>query len=826
MQELFLELVKLSLIGSLFAAAVMLVRLIFRKAPKWLICLLWGVVALRLICPASIESDFSLVPDRIASGQIITTVGEGYIGDVDIIYENNAGYSNAVEAGRQPIYSNGGYYVVTEKDSLEAPKTIGGTVYPILSWIWVTGVALMLTYTAVSYLALRKKMEEATNLQNNIWQSEQVDSPFVLGFTKPRIYLPYAISGSDMVCVIAHEQAHIQRKDHWWKPIGFVLLSIHWLNPVLWLAYVLLCRDIEAACDEKVIAHMDKEEMRAYSTALFHCSVHRSRIAACPLAFGEIGVKERIKHVMNYKKPAFWIILLVVVISAAVGLLLLTNPISDSAGDIMQIEDTYEYAVNRKNYVQPAVVEGWIEKDALKTTTEEGSFFCFSADTAQADDFINAQRTLLCYLKDLGMEIGEMQYYGTDYGYGFSRSDDKAAYVALSSIRSWQQVLVTLQAIWGDYTDYGYVYAMSNAIAKDLDWQAEPTPPVENVLLDAFFSENPAAIHLLYPTFTTKFSSEETVTNCKALANRIFEKINWRKALAKSIEDQLDAYYTLVSHYAKKLSIPFARQNCGYAYYGEKVPLRILTAYAELIIDSDYKDIENAVFGDYFAHYESIYETANIIDQDISASVASFGIEEEVGKLTIKFLDGEDPVTKRYVPRSEKYFPTTKTIYVTSVWLYLHEYYEHIELVLKQKAGSNWQSQAFYGIGDTHSRHLLYLWEHSFTHDPKCIDLFEIFTGRGYQPGKDDFYEVMDILCYINDYYTLNYDTIMDAKLSITGYLIEQFGEDAVSNVMLYPETVEQVTGKTWKELETQWQQHIRDKYAGIEIPDWVNDYF
>ena len=326
MQTVFLELVKLSLIGSLFAVAVMLVRLVFRKAPKWLFCVLWGVVALRLICPVSIESNVSLVPDRLASGQIITNVGNEFIGDVDIIYENNAGYSNAVEAGRQPIYSGDGYYVVTEKDSLEAPKTVGETVYPILSWIWLAGVVLMLAYTAVSYFLLRKKMEEATQLRDNIWQCEQVDSPFVLGFLKPRIYLPYAITDSDMANVIAHEQAHIQRKDHWWKPIGFLLLSIHWFNPVLWLAYILLCRDIEAACDEKVIKHMEKDEMRAYSTALLHCSVHRRRIAACPLAFGETGVKERIKRVMNYKKPAFWIIVAAIVASAAVICCFLTSP--------------------------------------------------------------------------------------------------------------------------------------------------------------------------------------------------------------------------------------------------------------------------------------------------------------------------------------------------------------------------------------------------------------------------------------------------------------------------------------------------------------------
>ncbi len=348
MQSIFLDLVKLSLIGSLFAAAVMLVRLVFRKAPKWLFCILWGVVALRLICPVSIESNVSLVPDRLATGQIITNVGNEYIGDVNIIYESNVGYSNAIEAGRQPIYSGDGYYVVTEKDSLEAPKTVGETVYPILSWVWVAGMVLMLAYTAVSYLLLRKKMEEATHLQDHIWQCEQVDSPFVLGFIKPRIYLPYAITDSDMANVIAHEQAHIQRKDHWWKPIGFLLLSIHWFNPVLWLAYILLCRDIEAACDEKVIKHMEKDEMRAYSTALLHCSAHRRRIAACPLAFGEVGVKERIKRVMNYKKPAFWIIITAVAACTVAVVCFFTNP-SNSSGSLPNIH-SHAYVVEEVTY--------------------------------------------------------------------------------------------------------------------------------------------------------------------------------------------------------------------------------------------------------------------------------------------------------------------------------------------------------------------------------------------------------------------------------------------------------------------------------------------
>lgn len=331
MQEVFLKLLGLSLTGSLFALAVMLLRLVFRKAPRWIFCALWGVVALRLILPFSIESRFSMIPEPIADGNIIASIGDQYVGNVDTYYESNAGFNHAVDAGRQPIYSDDGYYVVTEQGSLEEPATIEDTVFPILSWVWITGMASMLTYLAISFLLLRRKMAEATLLRDNIWQCEQVDSPFALGFIKPRIYLPYAISESDIANVIAHEKAHLSRKDHWWKPIGFLLLAMHWFNPILWVAYILLCRDIEAACDEKVIKHMEKDEMRSYSTALLNCSVHRRRIAACPLAFGEVGVKERIKHVMNYKKPAFWIIIAAMVICIIMAVCFLTNP-TDSYG--------------------------------------------------------------------------------------------------------------------------------------------------------------------------------------------------------------------------------------------------------------------------------------------------------------------------------------------------------------------------------------------------------------------------------------------------------------------------------------------------------------
>ena len=198
---------------------------------------------------------------------------------------------------------------------------------PVLTGIWLFGIATLFLYSAVSYWRLRRKVCEAVILRGNLYQSEKVCSPFVLGIIKPKIYLPYHMDSRKMDHVIAHEQTHIRRKDHWWKPLGFLLLTIHWFNPLMWFSYVLLCRDIELACDEKVIREMGNEQRADYTQALVACSVNRRLIAACPLAFGEIGVKERVKSVMNYKKPAFWIVLASVIVCAVIAVCFLTNPI-------------------------------------------------------------------------------------------------------------------------------------------------------------------------------------------------------------------------------------------------------------------------------------------------------------------------------------------------------------------------------------------------------------------------------------------------------------------------------------------------------------------
>lgn len=320
--EVFLKIINMSISASWLVLAVLLLRLVLKKAPKWVSVLLWGIVAVRLICPFSIESMLSLIPSaETISPEIMMDwtpeVSTG-IGSLDTVVN--------------PIISES-----------FAPKPYASAnplqiLIPVAAIVWLAGIAAMLLYTAVSYLLLCRKVATAVLLRNNIYQSENVDSPFVLGIIKPKIYLPFRMDGKNLEHVIAHEESHIRRKDHWWKPLGFLLLAIHWFNPLMWLGYILLCRDIELACDEKVIKEMDNEAKADYTQALVACSVNRRSIAACPLAFGEVGVKQRVKSVMNYKKPAFWIIVTAVLACVIVAVCFLTNPTTSA-----------EFAMNGNN---------------------------------------------------------------------------------------------------------------------------------------------------------------------------------------------------------------------------------------------------------------------------------------------------------------------------------------------------------------------------------------------------------------------------------------------------------------------------------------------
>ena len=331
MSSFFLEIVNMSISASWIVLAVLLLRLLLKKAPKWITVLLWGFVAVRLICPFSIESAMSLIPSS-------ETINTDIMVEGDFMVENDSvvEHKPLIDTG-VPIINDAVNPIIEENFSPEPEmesqgdisKTPMQVIISILSWGWVGGMVVMLAYTVISYLRVKNKIGTAVLLRENIFQSENVVSPFVLGVVKPRIYLPFHMNEQDIEHVIAHENAHIRRKDHLWKPFGFLLLTLHWFNPFIWIGYVLLCRDIELACDEKVVKEFDNQQKADYAQALVTCSVNRRMIAACPIAFGEVGVKDRVKSILNYKKPAFWIIIVAVLAGVIAAVCFLTDPVSE-----------------------------------------------------------------------------------------------------------------------------------------------------------------------------------------------------------------------------------------------------------------------------------------------------------------------------------------------------------------------------------------------------------------------------------------------------------------------------------------------------------------
>lgn len=306
MTGLFLKFLNMSISASWIVLAVVLLRFFMKKTPRWIVCLLWGVVALRLLVPVTMESVLSLIPSpEVFPQEIITSQTPAIHSGIPV-----------VNSTVNPMLTQ---QVIEGTNTLDM-VLLGATV------AWVTGAVLMLGYGLVSSIVLRRQVSAYIPGGENIRLCDQVFSPFVLGIFRPKIYIPSGLDDKTMEYVLSHEQAHIQRKDHWWKPLGFLLLSLHWFNPLLWLAYILLCRDIERACDEKVIDGMTAAEKKGYSGALLACSVHRRMIMACPVAFGEIGIKARIKGVAGYRRPVWWKLAVAGLLCALTAVCFLTNP--------------------------------------------------------------------------------------------------------------------------------------------------------------------------------------------------------------------------------------------------------------------------------------------------------------------------------------------------------------------------------------------------------------------------------------------------------------------------------------------------------------------
>ena len=387
MSKIFLDVLNLSIASSWLILAVILFRGIFGKAPKWMRCILWGLVAIRLVIPFDVKSALSLIPSA-------RTIPE------DIEY---AAVPN-VDTGIPMI--NTVVNPVMEQSFTPEPSASANPlqiIIPICSIVWFLGIGILLIYALASFLLLKKKVAASVWMKENIYECDEVKSPFILGIVRPRIYMPSEIchkrvmvqdentcENSVMDCVLQHERTHIRRGDHIWKILGFLILSIHWFNLLCWISYILFCRDIELACDEKATKDMDDASRADYCQALLDCSNHRRWIAACPVAFGEVDVKNRIKSVLNYKKPTFWIMVVSGLVCIIIAVCFLTNPKAEEENsydleEMTEIDSTEDAEAAWDaflNYHTPySMKEDMLEfrnisyGDFLKETNSEAAFY-------------------------------------------------------------------------------------------------------------------------------------------------------------------------------------------------------------------------------------------------------------------------------------------------------------------------------------------------------------------------------------------------------------------------------------------------------------------
>lgn len=328
--DLFAAVVQMSLTGSIVILLVCLARLLLKRTPKWISYVLWSVVLFRLLCPMTVVSPVSLIPRPVSEGMVLSDWADDYTGDIRIFHQNNDGYDAAIEAGRQPVDSGEGeYYTVTAPDGVSQPETVYRTVFPVLGMIWLAGTVGMLSYAGISVLRLRKKLAASVPAGRNIRLSDDIPSPFVWGILFPKIYLPSGFSSDmsdgELQYILLHEQCHIRRVDHLTRLLAYIALSIHWFNPLVWLAFVLSGRDMEMSCDEAVVGKLGEGIRADYSASLLRMSAHR-RFCGGPLAFGERDTGGRIRNLSRWKRPKVWGIVIAVVFVAILGTCLLTNP--------------------------------------------------------------------------------------------------------------------------------------------------------------------------------------------------------------------------------------------------------------------------------------------------------------------------------------------------------------------------------------------------------------------------------------------------------------------------------------------------------------------
>lgn len=407
MSELFLELLNLSIMTGWLILAVLVVRVCLKRAPKYIRCILWGLVGLRLVFPFPIESIFSLLP----SSKVI---------DTEIVYDRTPAIHSGI-----PVVDNVTNNLMMDSFAPDMQNSVNPlqVVTFIASNVWMLGVVVMLIYCIISYFLVQRKVFDAVKREGNVYQCERVETPFVLGLVRPKIYIPYQIDDEAIEYVVAHERAHIKRGDQITKLVGFLVLSVYWFQPLIWVAYILLCKDIELACDEKVLKSIGETEKKSYSRVLLQYSVSPKMIAACPLAFGEVAVRQRIKNILNYKKPAFWIIIVSMVACVVVAVCFMTSPKTET-----------------KDHLPDETVTNGEETKQLLLMVDDALYYCIG---------LPADEVAKCGVMDGEIETSveddeiptqnNQSNFGTGYGWQRTRHNEVEVYMPYQGEHQWMR---------------------------------------------------------------------------------------------------------------------------------------------------------------------------------------------------------------------------------------------------------------------------------------------------------------------------------------------------------------------------------------------------
>lgn len=802
MTEVFLSLVNRSIAAGWFILAVVALRFLLKRSPRWIACLLWAMVALRLVVPNLPVSPFSVVPSETT---VVTTTDSRPVIHSGIPVVDNAAQSYLEQ-----------YYPTPTENSVTTPEPQTDPI-AVLSFVWAMGAFGMAGYCLFSYLRISHKVAVFVSLLGNVRICDNIDTPFVLGFVKPKIYLPSYLQEKDRYYVLAHEQAHLRRRDHWWKPLGFLLLAVYWFHPLCWLAYILLCRDIEMACDQKVIRDMGYGEKAAYSEALLDCSIPRYLIAACPLAFGEVGVKQRVKAVLNYKKPAFWLVVIALLVCGIATVCFLTKPHSPepNESDPTSIPQTSElpaatlapeYTEVYQRIIEPYGTTYLLNGKVYQTVWNSHTYeFEKSIPEDTRSFFVAAQETLCLLLESHGYETEGMTFRVLKTYPNRAESAEKTAYFGADTLCTWQQVLVTLQVCMGDYTNFGYLYALANEIAVQYDWECDVLSSEETAF------DDPVHLNLVYPSFAEKYSDAKTIQTCKLLARTLLRaaKDIWSEAefLAARLE------------YTESKGIDFIPTTIAFAYNSESCPLKTLSNYVEVFWDSSFaannEYLQGLIPVDYTEGTAGLVHTFQWLDVQLNelCQKLNYVPNERLPIQMMAILPKNLTSINRDVGWIYSYYPNPACGYATTVTGLTNIYANYIFSMVSGFPGSDYENwcqgvvAAYYTVAADYEKLLHYM----DNVDPDYREIVERRIGEAYDEPSD-YIKFLRVAWRERDINYLQYIKSGSELGSAFGeFFVRTYGEEAFQKSMFRPSNAAEYTGFLMDDILDQWTQDMQN---------------